>query len=296
MTEKSWQKASKRLEIKLSPELHGRWTAFCEERGQASASAAIRDLMAHVVDDPKLAYWTNAKSRFDKNPAAKHKGDWALLRIEPGLMNEWRAHCHRVHERPSVHVSDLMRAQMKQQQDRELAITSYVNDLGPDRSRSRQITLRVSDTEYAALVERGASDGLTPAKWITKLVRVGLTNEPALSVDELEVLTQTCEQIRRIGVNFFSMVKRVRFQKRNPQAHEIAAGVKIVEGFKEWQGQISDLVWGNVRRWHIVDADEARAMWENSRPLKPWSRRAKNTGFDVRAEIGRDVAHAQADD
>ena len=188
MTEKSWQKASKRLEIKLSPELHGRWTAFCEERGQASASAAIRDLMAHVVDDPKLAYWTNAKSRFDKNPAAKHKGDWALLRIEPGLMNEWRAHCHRVHERPSVHVSDLMRAQMKQQQDRELAITSYVNDLGPDRSRSRQITLRVSDTEYVVYSHLGTPVTMSDREFVAD---VALKLDPPRKAMSIEMRSTT---------------------------------------------------------------------------------------------------------
>jgi hypothetical protein len=265
--------ADERIELRVTPELKAQWLAFCREQGARNSSAALRELMAHYARDADLAAWTN--ERLIAKPApASHVGREAWVRLDPGITDRWRAHCRLIRQHPTKHLQELMAKAIAEREAREEGYLRYITANGPDDGPRRQITLRLTPTEYAALTHRARLDGFSAARWVIQLLRVALTSDPALTAPSQKALEHASTQILKIGRNFYRMMENIKFAKRDPLAHEVRAALRIIDQFKDWHGQISNVINANVHRWAIFDADAVEGEWErHGRKLTPWSRK-----------------------
>lgn len=124
-----------------------------------------------------------------------------------------------------------------------------VEQVGRGASRTERVEIRLTTSEYEIAGLVAAADGFTLPRWIAKLVRYRLTGTPQLGQAELEALSESNYQLRRLGRNLNQVARMLNIDPASRDADELALIEEVkatIECHTKIVGKVLDK---NFQRW-----------------------------------------------
>lgn len=172
------------------------------------------------------------------------------LTVDLGELKEpWIQWCKKQHLTPS----QALRKLLHQTLQREPRPSPTPHRIMPHRGErpTRQVAIRLTASEHAALVARARTDGYRPTHWLVSLIRVQLTRQPVLSDPERHAIAHSTKQLLALGRNLNQIA---RVLARTPD-QQVAVRLELLADLSTLihthVNQITSLTRASLERWEL---------------------------------------------
>lgn len=119
-----------------------------------------------------------------------------------------------------------------------------------DTRRNRRIQIRLTETEYQALLARSTLERTKHTDWIVRAVRANLTETPQFTQTLAESLNASTRQLRAIGRNLNQIAKRIN-QGSDPNQLSPTQLERLGSVISDHTKRVGSLVDASLTRWKI---------------------------------------------
>jgi hypothetical protein len=132
------------------------------------------------------------------------------LRVPKPLKAQWDEYCAQSRKKPSSLIRAIMRYLIQDEMPPEVREWISTQAEGKaDNSSKKRIEVRLTQSEYEAVILRAEAEGCSTQRWVINCVRASLTNEPQFTMETTKALWDSSYQLRAIGKNLNQIAKRL---------------------------------------------------------------------------------------
>lgn len=172
------------------------------------------------------------------------------LTVDLGDLKEpWVEWCAQQQLTPSAALRQLLR-QTLQRVPRPRATPHRSVSRRGERA-TRQISFRLTPSEYVALSARAKTEGYRPTHWLIALIRVQLTRQPSLSDPERQAVAHSTKQLLALGRNLNQIARAVNKAPAQQAAVRLALLSDLSTRIRTHVDQITALTRASLERWEL---------------------------------------------
>lgn len=116
---------------------------------------------------------------------------------------------------------------------------------------TRQVAIRLTPSEHAALVARARTEGYRPTHWLTSLIRVQLTRQPALSDPEQHAIAHSTKQLLALGRNLNQIARALTKAPDQQVAVRLELLTDLSRLIQAHVNQITAVTRASLERWEL---------------------------------------------
>ncbi|MCS6302792.1 MAG: plasmid mobilization relaxosome protein MobC [Nitrospira sp.] len=116
---------------------------------------------------------------------------------------------------------------------------------------TRQVSFRLTPSEYAALATRAKTDGYRPTHWLIALIRTQLTRQPSLSEPERQAVAHSTKQLLALGRNLNQIARALNKAPAQQAAVRLELLTDLSTRIRTHVDQITALTRASLERWEL---------------------------------------------
>lgn len=116
---------------------------------------------------------------------------------------------------------------------------------------TRQVSFRLTPSEYAALGTRAKAEGYRPTHWLMAVIRVQLTRQPSLSEPERQAVAHSTKQLLALGRNLNQIARALNKAPGQQAAVRLALLTDLSARIRAHVDQITALTRASLERWEL---------------------------------------------
>ena len=116
---------------------------------------------------------------------------------------------------------------------------------------SRQVSFRLTPSEYAALATRAKTEGYRPTHWLIALIRVQLTRQASLSEPERQAVAHSTKQLLALGRNLNQIARALNTAPAQQTAVRLQLLTDLSTRIRAHVDQITALTRASLERWEL---------------------------------------------
>ncbi|WP_423770322.1 plasmid mobilization relaxosome protein MobC [Pseudomonas sp. NLJ1] len=173
----------------------------------------------------------------------------AYLNVYLGPVKEpWANYCKTLGKKPGAAIKEAIEQQLAKAEANPQPKTYRQTETDKETKERFEILLTIS--EKAAVKDRATTERCSMRRWIVDAIRAGLTNEPQLSMLEIDALGESNYQLLALGRNLNQIARRLNEGHYEPITIErIEALSRLIDKHTD---AVSDAIRASLERWSIV--------------------------------------------
>lgn len=116
---------------------------------------------------------------------------------------------------------------------------------------TRQVSFRLTPSEYAALATRAKTEGYRATHWLIALIRVQLTRQPSLSDPERQAVAHSTKQLLALGRNLNQIARALNKAPSQQAAMRLELLTDLSMRIRTHVDQITALTRASLERWEL---------------------------------------------
>lgn len=116
---------------------------------------------------------------------------------------------------------------------------------------TRQVKVRLTASEHAALMEYARREGLHPPKWLIALLRTYLTQQPSLSQAERDTVARSNQLLLALGRNLNQIAKALNTTPSDRSAFRVEVIDELAAVIRTHVEHVRTLTRANLDRWEL---------------------------------------------
>lgn len=116
---------------------------------------------------------------------------------------------------------------------------------------TRQVSFRLTPSEYAALATRAKTEGYRPTHWLKAMIRVQLTRQPSLSDPERQAVAHSTKQLLALGRNLNQIARALNKAPTQQAAVRLELLTDLSTRIRAHVDQITALTRASLERWEL---------------------------------------------
>lgn len=165
------------------------------------------------------------------------------------LKAPWVEWCKQQHLTPSQALRQLLRQTLERASRPRPTLHRIVSRRG--ERPTRQVSFRLTPSEYAALSARAKTEGYRPTHWLIGLIRVQLTRQPSLSEPERQAVAHSTKQLLALGRNLNQIARALNTAPAQQAAVRLALLTDLSARIRIHVDQITALTRASLERWEL---------------------------------------------
>jgi len=172
------------------------------------------------------------------------------LRIDPQLKKDWDNYCKK-DSNARQKIKEFMRSLMSNENKKETTKEENIVTGQNDHGAKKRIELRLTPSEYKAVIKRFDKNDCSIQTWIINSIRASLLNKPQFAMSEVKALWESSSQLRSIGRNLNQITRKFHesdhldLNKENIQ--------DLSSYIRNHAKRVSGLLDASLGRWKIHD-------------------------------------------
>lgn len=171
------------------------------------------------------------------------------LNVHLGNLKEpWLIYCSSIGKKPGQVLKEAVEKQLAlSKKDALKPVKQLVENTEPEQKRRVEILL--TESEKTAVKDLAEFEGCSSRRWMTDAIRFRLTNEPQLSMPEVEMLGEANYLLLAVGRNLNQIARKVNAGLDEPELLSLIKDLrKTIDNETD---SVSTLIRANVERWSI---------------------------------------------
>lgn len=169
------------------------------------------------------------------------------------LKEPWTNYCKVLGKKPGAAIKEAIERQLKNA--KPIAVTKIYRQISesPARAPKQRFKILLTASEKAALEERAILERCSVRRWIVDAIRVGLTHEPQFSMNEIDALGESNDQLLALGRNLNQLARRMNEGEYEPVTIDRRRALcSLIQNHTK---TVSQAIRASLERWDIQLAE-----------------------------------------
>jgi hypothetical protein len=182
------------------------------------------------------------------------KKELAVLSVRLGAINKqrWENYCARNGKTQSTAIREAIEKAMDAQEPPKPPTIYQQVETEYKKEKKVRFPILLTRSEKTAIEQRAKEANISQVSWVVDAIRIQLTREPQLNMNEILVLGESNYQLQGLGKNLNQIAKRINASNGGEGSDLRLETINdVVEAIKGHVIQVSKLIRATTERWDI---------------------------------------------